>query len=157
MPSAGKTFENVESVVHEVPPVASAVAAAVVYLALVQMVFSLSAFTDNTLWLWIPLVSEAFTADASAFLSFDLWLAAALPVSVAVLGGVTVYSLHRDGNLAPGVVAGVYLLAFAASELVFGLEYAMVFVLAAPVAAAAALFLHLAGEPLQSGLESLRS
>ncbi len=119
-----------------------------VYVALMQVLLIYSGFTTEVMWLWPLGLAEAWEAGrVTGFLgSAEWWLAFMFPVSVAALGFLATYSYLRSRSFLSAAVAAVYIAAFAFTEFALGLEWGILFVLAAPIAAAVALLVHLAGE-----------
>lgn len=132
--------------VDEVPTWLLASVGGAVYVVLVQIVLMLSDFTTEVLWLWPLALADAWERGnvTSMLGSAEWWLAFAYPVAIASLGFVATYSYFRSRGVLASAVAALYLVAFALSEIVLGLEIGVVFVLLAPVAALAALGVHVA-------------
>lgn len=132
--------------VSDVPTWILASLGGALYVVLVQLVLVFSGFTTEVLWLWPLALAEAWERGAvtSILGSAEWWLAFAYPVSIASLGFVATYSFFRSRGVLAAGVAVLYLVAFTLSELVLGLDIALVFVLLAPVTAVAALGVHVA-------------
>ncbi|MFP4632360.1 MAG: hypothetical protein ACLFMT_02860 [Halobacteriales archaeon] len=115
------------------------------YVLVVQAVVYVSGFTTEVLWLWPLGLADAWEhGSLTSFLgSPEWWLAFLYPVSVAFTGYVAAHSYVARRNPLPFGLAAVYVVAFAASELVLGLELGLLFVLVAPVVAALAFALGL--------------
>lgn len=121
------------------------VAVGVAYLLAVQVAFLLMPFTSETLWLWALGAAEAFQYGRG--LSFladpEWWLALAFPSSVLTLGTLGAYSALTTDDPVPAVVAGAFLAGLFGTEVFLRTEYAILYVILAPVAAVASVAAHL--------------
>jgi hypothetical protein len=118
----------------------------IAYLLAVQLAFSLMPFTSETLWIWLPLAVEALEAGrpTAILVNPEWWLAVAFPVSVLSLGTLGAYAAFGYENPIPAALAGGLLVALYLTEVIFAgrFEWALLYVLAAPLVAGLAAITH---------------
>ena len=117
------------------------------YLLAVQAVFALMPFRTETPWLWLLQLLEGVQRGEPLAVLADpeWWLGLSFPVSLVALGALGAYAYLEAENPLPAAVAAVYLTSLIVTELVFvgRFEYAILYIVLAPVVAILAAALHL--------------